>query len=283
MSLSDVSPSSLTVGVDVVGAAPAGAVTEAAVPLRLVDVGLRFGGVQALSGVNWQLLGPGRYGLIGPNGAGKSTLFNVISGLYAPSSGSVHVAGQSTMGLPTYAIARLGVARTFQNIRLLPQLSVLDNLRVVAAHERRGTFWSSFCGGARARTQLAAIDARARALLAAVELTDCAEQLPTTLSYGAQRRLEIARAMMRQPRLLMLDEPAAGMNATEKLRLADILRQLIPATTTLVVVEHDMPFIMALCTSITVMHQGQIFLTGSPAQIQADPGVASIYLGTAVS
>lgn len=250
--------------------------------VALEDVTLRFGGLAALDRVSWAISAGGIHGIIGPNGAGKSTLFNVLTGIYKPTTGRIAFAGQDVAALPTHRLARLGVARTFQNIRLLPHLSVLDNVRMVAASERDGSFWASLVGGAAARRQVAALTARARALLAKVGLADAAQALPSALPYGAQRKLELARALMRQPTLLLLDEPAAGMNATEKADLARIIRDVCAAesaTMTVVLIEHDMRFVMGLCRDVTVLNQGQVLARGDPAMIQADPQVIAIYLG----
>ena len=245
----------------------------------LHDVTLQFGGVVALSGVTWSVTGGGMHAIIGPNGAGKSTLFNLLTGIYRPTSGAVRVHEQDIASLKTHQVAALGLARTFQNIRLLPHLTVLQNLCVVAASERAGTFWAALMGIPKATRQAQAIELRALTLLDAMGLSTAAKGYPTALSYGAQRKVEIARALMRKPALLLLDEPAAGMNSSEKADLARILKSLVSPQMTVVLIEHDMRFVMGMCDDVTVLHQGKICTRGSPAQVQADPQVIRVYLG----
>ena len=251
--------------------------------LKLDLVTLKFGGLTALYQVSWSL--PSDYqgvqGIIGPNGAGKSTLFNIITGIYKPSLGQVFFQGKDLVPLTTPKIARLGIARTFQNIRLLPHLSVLDNLRVVTAEERQGTFVKSLFEFASEKGRVAEISDRAHSLLDLVGLGDAYGKSPTSLPYGDQRKLEIARALMRKPRLLLLDEPAAGMNPVEKESLHQILKQVLKQKIAVLVIEHDMKFVMNLCQQITVLDQGSFCAQGTPEQIQNNPHVIKTYLGKA--
>jgi branched-chain amino acid transport system ATP-binding protein len=251
--------------------------------LRFNSVSLKFGGLTALSDVSWGIPSSGIHGVIGPNGAGKSTLFNLTAGIYKPDLGSIFFQEIELQKLRTVQISRLGIARTFQNIRLLQHLSVLDNLRVVAAVEREGTFWKSLFRTASARRLSAEIMNRAQSLLKLVGLTQSQEKLPSFLPYGDQRKLEIARALMRRPKLLLLDEPAAGMNPNEKNALDRILKEIVSENVTVLVIEHDMKFIMNLCQHITVLNQGSICAEGTPHQIQNNPHVIDTYLGKRAS
>jgi branched-chain amino acid transport system ATP-binding protein len=240
---------------------------------------LKFGGLTALSKVDWSMPSSGIHGMIGPNGAGKSTLFNLVTGIYRPTTGKILFEGAEIQGLQTIRIVKLGLTRTFQNIRLLKQLSVLDNLRVVAATEREGTFWKSLFMLPQAKKQLTDITDRALGLLDLVGLAKVKNQSPTSLPYGDQRKLEIARAMMTRPKLLLLDEPAAGMNSIEKEALAFVIRKIAQDRIAVLVIEHDMKFIMNLCQNVTVLNQGAICAEGTPVQIQNNSQVIETYLG----
>jgi branched-chain amino acid transport system ATP-binding protein len=248
--------------------------------LELKSVTLKFGGLTALSNVTWSLPTSGIHGIIGPNGAGKSTLFNLVTGIYHPTSGQITFEGTEIHAMPTTEIVALGMARTFQNIRLLPHLSVLDNLRVVTSSERKGTFWKSLFHLPSSKPQTKQITEQALSILDMMGLSRLREAYPTSLPYGDQRKLEIARALMRKPKLLLLDEPAAGMNAVEKAGLDQILRKVLRDQITILVIEHDMKFIMNLCSHITVLTQGSICVEGTPELIQKDPRVIASYLGS---
>jgi branched-chain amino acid transport system ATP-binding protein len=250
--------------------------------LKLDSVTLKFGGHVALSDLTWVLPKTDHHrvqGIIGPNGAGKSTLFNLITGIYKPTTGRLSFDGDDIDAMPTSAIARCGIARTFQNIRLLPHLSILDNLRVVGAVEREGSFWSSLFQLPRGKRLADAIEHRAYSLLQWVGLASVSHLSPETLPYGDQRKLEIARALMRKPKLLLLDEPAAGMNATEKQDLENLIRKVMTQDLTILIIEHDMKFIMSLCSQITVLDQGSLCAQGTPAEIQSNSKVIACYLG----
>ncbi len=247
--------------------------------LQLSSVTLKFSGLTALSEVTLGFPPAGIHGIIGPNGAGKSTLFNLVTGIYKPNSGNILFDGVALNTLETSEIVRLGIARTFQNIRLLSHLSVLDNLCVVTAVEREGTFLESFLQLPSAKKLAKNIIERAKAVLELVGLAKASKRYPTALPYGDQRKLEIARALMRNPRLLLLDEPAAGMNSVEKETVNKILRKILDQKITVVVIEHDMKFIMNLCDQITVLNQGKVCASGTPTEIQNNPHVIEIYLG----
>lgn len=248
--------------------------------LTLESVTLKFGGLTALSDVTLDIPRQGIHGIIGPNGAGKSTLFNVVSGLYKPTEGKILFdRHKDVQKRKMTEIARLGLARTFQNIRLLPHLTVIDNLCVVTAMEREGTFWKSLFHHPQAKKKAKEIRQRAEMLLELVGLSHVCNHYPSSLPYGCQRKLEIARALMSHPKLLMLDEPAAGMNPVEKASLEQILRKILEQKITILIIEHDMKFIMNLCHHIIVLNQGAICATGTPAEIQKNPHVIEIYLG----
>ena len=247
--------------------------------LRLSGLSKNFGGLQVLQNVTLTIPERGIIGLIGPNGAGKTTVFNLITGLLAPAKGTIELFGQQLNGMPPYQVTRCGVARTFQNIRIFKEMSVLENV-LVALRPSHGYI------PARALLSLRGLhDTRpgeeeaARELLRRVSLIDMVEQPAGTLSYGAQRRLEIARALATSPKLLLLDEPAAGMNPVEKQQLMDEIINLHQSGLSVLLIEHDMSFVMGLCKQIVVMNFGQVIAVGSPEQIRQHPRVIEAYLG----
>ncbi|HET6787103.1 MAG TPA: ABC transporter ATP-binding protein [Aquabacterium sp.] len=249
--------------------------------LQVSEVSKRFGGVQALQGVGLSIQRGEVHGLIGPNGAGKTTFFNVITGLVAADHGHFHLAGQRYKPSAVHRVARAGIARTFQNIRLFSEMSVLDNVRVGRHVRTRVGWWQAVFRTAAFQREEAAITRDAMALLDFVGLSDQAERMARTLSYGDQRRLEIARALATEPQLLALDEPAAGMNATEKVALRELIERIRAQGRTILLIEHDVKLVMGLCDQVTVLDQGQLIAQGRPEQVQADARVIEAYLGSA--
>jgi branched-chain amino acid transport system ATP-binding protein len=249
--------------------------------LGVEDLSISFGGLDALSGLGFGVAEREIFALIGPNGAGKSTVFNVITGLYRPSRGRVMFAGEDLLALPPHQIARRGVARTFQNTEVFRRLTAIDNVLIGRhAHLRAGLIRGAF-GLPAVRREEAEARRFARALLARFGLEDVAETEGGSLPLGLQKRLEIARALASEPRLLLLDEPAGGLNPTETQTLMEVICRLRDESgLTLLVVEHDMELVMGISDRVAVLNYGRKIAEGKPREIAADPAVVEAYLGS---
>lgn len=248
--------------------------------LELHDVSQEFGGLRALDGIDLMVEQNSIFGIIGPNGAGKTTLFNVITGIYPPTEGQLVFQNQPLASLSSHKVARLGIGRTFQNIRLFNRLSVLDNVKVAANWSRSAGFWASLLGLPSYGREQSRCRDKAESLIDMMGLYDKRLEYAQSLSYGEQRRLEIARALAADPALLLLDEPAAGMNSSEKLELMDLIWKIRDdMQLTILLVEHDMHLVMNICEQIAVLDYGRKIAEGRPEQIKSDPRVIQSYLG----
>jgi branched-chain amino acid transport system ATP-binding protein len=251
--------------------------------LKVQDLTVRFRGLVAVDTVSFQVEAGTVHGLIGPNGAGKTTCFNLISGLIVPTSGHVTLGSVRLDGLPSWKRTRVGLSRTFQNIRMFQEMTVRENVMTGMQARLRASLPEILGRVGRFRREESAAQARADELLGFVGLTAAADRRAGDLSYGDQRRLEIARAVASEPKLLMLDEPAAGMNPAETRELVELLQRLKQGGLTLLLVEHDMHFVMSLCDRITVLNFGRKIAEGSPREIRESPTVIEAYLGSKVA
>jgi branched-chain amino acid transport system ATP-binding protein len=249
--------------------------------LEVSGASKRFGGLQALSDVAITIERGMVYGLIGPNGAGKTTFFNVITGLYPADAGRFELAGQPYRPRSVHQVAKAGIARTFQNIRLFADMTALENVMVGRHVRTHSGLVGAVFRTASFRAEEAAIAHRARELLDYVGIGAYADFKARTLSYGDQRRLEIARALATDPQLIALDEPAAGMNATEKVVLRELIDRIRNDGRTILLIEHDVKLVMGLCDRVTVLDYGKAIAVGTPAEVQRDATVIEAYLGVA--
>ncbi|ROQ89863.1 ABC transporter ATP-binding protein [Desulfosoma caldarium] len=247
---------------------------------RLDNLVMQFGGLTAVKDFSI-VIEPGELvGLIGPNGAGKTTVFNMITGFLTPTAGRVLWNGKDITGAPPHVVTAQGIARTFQNIRLFADMSVLENVMVSFHHTLQSRFWKAMLGFPSHRKEEARIEKEARGFLEELHLGHLADEKAGALPYGQQRRLEIARALATRPKLLLLDEPAAGMNPQETMELAQLVRDIRSRyRLTIFLIEHDMKFVMGLCERIKVLDYGITIAEGTPAEIQRHPDVIKAYLG----
>lgn len=248
--------------------------------LEVKDLCIQFGGLKAVDNFNMTIKKGQLYGLIGPNGAGKTTVFNMLTGVYQPTSGTIMLDGQDITGQPTIKINRMGIARTFQNIRLFSDLSVLDNVKVGLHNQYKCSFWSNlfrFPSNFRLERQM---NKRTMELLKVFDLDKKAKTKAKNLPYGDQRKLEIARALATNPKLLLLDEPAAGMNPNETAELMETIRSIRDKfDMTILLIEHDMKLVTGICEEITVLNFGSVLCEGETSTALNNPEVVKAYLG----
>lgn len=256
------------------------ATTPAAEIVRVEALHKDFGGPKVLEDVSFSLTRGHVHSLIGPNGAGKTTLLNIVSCLYRPSAGRVLIEGRDLAALAPHELAPLGVARTFQNLKICRNMNVLENVLLGAHVGLRGGLWAGIFRPASLVRRDDELGERARELLAIVGLDVAPETMPDAMSYGALKRLELARALMNEPTLLLLDEPAAGLNPSEKLEMGRLIGRLAAQRITVVLIEHDMKLVMGVSDHVVVLNYGRCIAEGTPHEVARDPDVIAAYLGT---
>jgi branched-chain amino acid transport system ATP-binding protein len=247
--------------------------------LDIEHLTMRFGGVVAVNDVTLSVKQGEIHGLIGPNGSGKTTIFNVVSGYYKPTSGKVSFEGQTISGLPAHQITANGFARTFQNLRLFASMTVLDNVRVGMGYHGKTALWQEFFNPAAIQREEKAFTDKALELLRLLDIEESARKRATSLPYGDQRRVEIARALATNPKIVLLDEPAAGLNEVETDQLRQILLKIRDMGVTIFLVEHDMKLIMGICDCISVLDYGKKIAEGTCDCVASNPVVIEAYLG----
>lgn len=248
--------------------------------LDVKDLTIKFGGLVAVSNFSLNIGEKEVVGLIGPNGAGKTTVFNMLTGVYAPTSGTISYLGEDIQGLKPYIITSKKIARTFQNIRLFSDLSVLDNVKISYDYKLKYNLLDSILRTPRFKREESQMDSEVKNLLKTFNLLDKCYEKASNLSYGEQRRLEIVRALATGPKLLLLDEPAAGMNPQETAELSDLIRWIRDTyDVSILLIEHDMKLVMGICDKITVLDYGKVIAVGSPEEIKNNPKVIEAYLG----
>lgn len=248
--------------------------------LKATDLGISFGGLKAVSNFNLELGDNDLMGLIGPNGAGKTTVFNLLTGVYQPTEGAIELQGHSTLGKQPYQLVKSGLARTFQNIRLFKDITVIDNVKIAFNHQMKATLLESMLRLPRYWKEEKEIEQKALALLDVFNLTQYQDYQAGNLPYGQQRKLEIARALATNPKVLLLDEPAAGMNHTETHELMDTIRLIRDKFhIAILLIEHDMQLVTGICEKIMVLDYGQMIAQGAPSEVINDPKVIRVYLG----
>lgn len=247
--------------------------------LEIERLVMQFGGVTAVNNVSLSVKPGEIHGLIGPNGSGKTTIFNVVSGYYKPTGGAVLYEGKTISGLPAHQITALGFARTFQNLRLFKSMTVLDNVLVAMGCHTRTSLWQAILDPVAAQREDKLLTEKAMDLLSLFQIADYARERATSLPYGHQRRVEMARALATDPRIVLFDEPAAGLNETETEQLSETLLKIRDSGITILLVEHDMKLIMGICNVVSVLDYGKKIAEGDTQTISRDPVVIEAYLG----